>query len=569
MKWIKGICFAVGIGLCAGNVSAANVEKPVVLDGVLLSVTVSDLHGFIEGIGSVASQVSPMISADMLKSMVGMQIGNPGLTGIAPGKGLAIVALDPTNIFAVVEMTEAQMPACTNALAAKGVQFKYSEGMLIVAETAEQVDLGISHAKAVQDTLLAKRTPSLRIALKPSESIVENDEKIQGMLQMMPMMMGMGLQQNPNTSPEAIESITKVLEAELRVLLSLAKQVESAEIALIPANGSIRIDKVVAPVPGSNLSTFCNSPKINTWNPKLHSGLLDKGALQFDFLFANTEALLSLYMAEADQVVKEMKLNAEQIKPMMDSMQKWMALYGGTGCESVLFDDSSSVGASILVEIKDEVAALELLKTLQVDLSVFTELYKTFGVQMEIDFKENVREHAGVKIHQLSMDMSMEQASASEQEQFATLGLTNMMYEFAITDGVMAYVMGDGKIERLIDQLKNPDVSAPPLKARSVYPADATVYCDFNVGRYLAFFAAFVPEIAEPPMPQFIAILKDAEPITMAGYRNNGRMMCSLNVPGDLVSKIGQIAMQMQMQQAQPPVSEAVPPSTNPAEDAE
>ena len=172
-------------------------------------------------------------------------------------------------------------------------------------------------------------------------------------------------------------------------------------------------------------------------------------------------------------------------------------------------------------------------------------------MQMEFEFKENVREHAGVKIHQLKMNMSMEQMPATDQAQFDAMGLTNMQYEIAITDGIMAYAMGEGKIEQLVDQIKSPKASAPALKARSVY-SSADFYCDCNVGKYLAFIAAFMPETAGSPMPQFAAMLKDAEPVTMAGYRNTEGFMFSVNIPGDLLAKGGQIAMQMQMQQAQP-----------------
>ena len=565
MKWIKGICIAVVIGLFVGNMAmamaGAEIEKPAVLDDALLTVTVSDLHGLLDGVGSVASQVSPMFNGAMLKNMIGMQIGDSDLAGISPEKGLAVIALDPTNVFAIIEINEAQMPACTNALAATGMLSKYSAGVLIVGETAEQITKGVDYANAVQNTLLARRTPTLRIALKPSESIAKNDEKIQGLLQMMPMMMGMGMQQNPGTSPEALKGITKVLEGEVRILLSLAKQVESAEITLAPANGSIRITEVYSPVPESNLADFCNSPKANPWNPKLHSGLLDEGAIQIDFCFANPAALSALYMAEADQLVKEMELDAEKTKALIESMKKWMEVYGGTGCESIFSDNTSGLDASILLEVKDEAAALELLKSMQVDLSVLTELYKSFGMQMTFDFRENVREHVGVKIHQLKMNLSMEQMSAVEQERFDAMGLTNMQYEIVITDGIMAYAMGEGKIEQLIDQIKTPNASAPVLKSRSVYPADAIFYCDFNVGKYLTFVSSFIPETENSPLSQFATMLTDAEPITMAGYRNTGRLMFSANIPGDLLAKIGQIAMQLQMQQTQPPVG--IPQSTN------
>lgn len=553
MKWIKGTCLAVVFSLFAGSAAMADadIEKPTVLDGALATVTASDLHGLIDGVGSVASQISPMMNGMMLKSMIGMQIGDPQLAGIAPGKGLAVVALDSTNVFAVIEMNEAQFPACTNTLATAGMQFKYTDGALIVAQTTNQVEMGIAQSATVKSTLLAKRSPTLRIALKPSECIAKNNDQIQGMLQMLPMMMGMGLQQDPNVAPDAAAGLVRIVEGEIRVLLSVAKQVEAAEITLVPANGSIRINKVLSPVAGSRLATLCNSPMVNQWNPKLHSGLLGEGAVKLDFCIANPEALSTFVSAEADQLVTEMKLEPEAIKGFMDSMKKGLAVYGGTGCEVVRFGGESGFGADCLMEVKDEAIALEQLRTLQADMAGFTKLYKDLGMPMSFEFKESVREHAGIKIHQLKMSLSMEQMPAEEKEQFDAMGLSNMQYEITITDGVMVYAMGEGKIEQLIAQLKDPTASASMLKARSVYPAGAGFYCDYNIGQYLSFVASLMPEVPGNPMPQIAAMLKDAEPVTLAGYRNNGRLMWSVNVPGDLLAKVGQAIMMQQMQQMQ------------------
>ena len=68
MKWIKTVCIAALFSVVAGGMAQAapTIEKPVVLEDALLSVTVSDLHGLIDGIGSVAAQVSPMMNGMML-----------------------------------------------------------------------------------------------------------------------------------------------------------------------------------------------------------------------------------------------------------------------------------------------------------------------------------------------------------------------------------------------------------------------------------------------------------------------------------------------------------------------
>ena len=552
MKWINRMFFAVALSLFAGNMVMAEVdiERPAVLNGALLTVTVSDLHGLIDGVGSVASQISPMMNGTMLKNVIGMQLGDPQLAGISSNKGLVVVALDASNVFAMIEVDAAQFSAYTNALSPSGMQSMYRNGFLIVGQTADQVAQGADYAEAAKNTLLAKRSPTLRIAMKPSESLVKNNDQIQGMLAMMPMMMGMGMQQNPGTTPEAIQGLARMLEGEVRILLSMAQQVEAAEVTVIPTNGSIRIEKVLSPVAGSHLATLCNSPTENQWNSKLHSGVLGEGAIQLDFCIANPEALAIFVTAEAEQLIKEMELGeAPLVKSYVELMQKWAKAFGGTGCEVVQFGGGSGFGVAYLVEIKDEPAVLEMLKTMQASTAGFLKLYEDMGMPMAFEFKENEREHVGVKIHQLKMSMSLEQMPAEQQGQFNAMGLSNMLYEIAIADGVMACSMGEGKIEKLIDQLKDAKESTSILKARSVYPAGAEFYCDYNIGQYLDFVAELIPETPSNPLSQIAAMLADAEPVTLAGYRNNGRLKWGVNVPGDLLVKVGQVIM---MQQAKP-----------------
>ena len=98
MKWIKSIAVVTVLAASVLHAQAA-FEKPVVMEDAMLSVTVSDFHGLMDEVGGVAAQISPMLNGTMIKSMMGMQLGDPGLAGIPVGSGLSIVALDRTNIF--------------------------------------------------------------------------------------------------------------------------------------------------------------------------------------------------------------------------------------------------------------------------------------------------------------------------------------------------------------------------------------------------------------------------------------------------------------------------------------
>ncbi len=558
MKWIKTVCIAVVFSMVAGGMAdaAPAIEKPVVLEDALLSVTASDLHGLLDGVGSVAAQVTPMMNAMMLKSMIGMQLGDPGLAGIAPGKGLAIVVLDPTNVFAVIEVGEVQMPAYTNAVATMGVQSRYSNGLLVVGQTVGQVDKGMGYAEAVKNRLLAKRSPSLRIALKPAAIVEKNSDQIQGLLQMMPALLGQSMMQAPGATLGSTQTTLRFLEGELRVLLSLAGQCDVAEVVLMPENGSLRISEIFVPKSGTRLATLCDAPAVNPPNSKIESGYLGDGAVRFDSSLANPEALVDFTVAETEQLFKEMEIKDVDLPSLVAFIEKWWSVSGGSVSETVGFGGEPGLSVGYLMDVKDEAEALAVLKGMPKDIEPFLGLYEDIGMPMSMEFKENAREYNGVKIHQFGVSMSMTNQPPEVAAQMATMNLTNMVYDIAITDGVVIYAMGEAKVETIIDRLKDESFTPVPLKARSVYPEGGFYYFDLDVGEYMAFVTAFMPDAG---MQQMAALFQGVEPVTSAGFKADGRVMWSANVPGELIAKYGQMAMMMQMQQPQGGLPQATP----------
>jgi len=552
MKWMKTVCIAVSLGtVSAGLAQAApTIEKPVVLEEAMLSIAVPDLHGLIDGIGSVAAQVSPMMNGMMLKNMLGMQLGDPGLAGIAPGKGLAVVALDPTNAFAVIEVGEAQLPAYTNALAPQGILSKYENGLLVIGQTEEQVAKGLGLAKTVQNTLLTKRSPTLRIATRPANLIERNDEQIQGMLKMMPMLMGQSMMKSPEATLESTQTTLKFLEGEMRVFLSLASQCETVEVVLAPKDGSVRFSETFVPKAGTRLAALGGAPVLNQPNPRIKAGYLGNGAMRVDATLANPEALENFIIAEIEQLSKEMDLSDMDIAGLVGIKDKFWKVSGGSFSEMVGFGGESGMGVSYLMDVKDEDEALAAIEAMVRDSAPLTTLYKDLGIPLSIEFKENAREYQGVKIHQLLVAMSMTNQPPEVAEQLASMNLTNLVYDLAITDGLMVGTMGREKLETILDRLNDKSFKPAPLAARGAYPAGGFYYFDLDTGKYMEFALELMPDgAADPMMRQMGVLLQEVEPVTSAGFKTDGRIMWSLNVPGELIAKIGQIALMMQMQQ--------------------
>ena len=548
MKIKKQLSIALAVVVSIGGWAHASViDKPVAMQDAMVSITVSDLHGFIDGIGGVAAQVSPMASGMMIKNMAGMQLGDPGLAGIAPGKGLAIVMLDQTSLFAILEVSEAQAPAYSAVLTQQGMQSKYVEGALVIGGSAAEIEKGVSQLAAVKQTLLTKRSASLNIVAQPAALIEKNKEQIDGMMQMLPMMMGMGMAQTPGMDPAAIQSIGKILEGELRVILSLAGQCDIVELVLAPKAGSLQIDKVLASKAGTRLATLLNAPKVTTPNPKVQSGLLGDAAIALDCTLSNPEALTAFFCEELELVLKDMGIEVESITKMKESMMKWAKLYKGSFSENIGFGGESFMNVAYILDVGDEAEAVAMLKSMEQDLAGFMDIYKSLGMPMTLHFKENVRQHNGANIHQFKVNMTLPQAQMAEASGM-DMDLTNMVYDVAICDGLMLYAMGDTKVEALIDRVKDADFTPAPLKARSVYPAGGIYYCDVDVARYLEGLSSMMPADPNNPLPQVAAMLKGADPIVSAGFRESGMVMWSINVPGSLLAKVGQAAMAAQVQ---------------------
>lgn len=553
MNWIKVTAVAAVVAVAPAAALAA-VEKPQIMEEAMISITVSDLHGFLDEVGLVAAQISPMMNGPMIKSMVGMQLGDPGLAGIPVGSGLSIIAMDPTNIFAVIEVAEAQSAGYISLAKSQMLEARYEEGVLLVAGTPEALAKGIAQRGAVKSTLLTKRSPELRVAMQPAAMIERNKEVVEGFMQMMPAMLGQSMMSAPGATLESTQATAKILEGELIVGLSLAEQSETLEIKLSPKNGSVQLSKTFVPKAGTALAKLVNAPEVNKENSKIHSGLLDQGTILMDFHFTNAEALGEFVGTEVDSLLKELKLEDVDTAGLVDNLKKWFGMYGnGTGCEMVSFGgENGQMRMQYVTEVKDAEASLNLLKNIDKDMAPIFKMYESFGMPMKTTFKENAREADGIKVHQLSMSFEFSGLAPEQRDQIEMMGLSNIVYEVAMDNGLMFY-SGEGEMEALIKRVKNATSTVSSLKARKVYPAGGFYYFDLDMGDYMALVANMLPATPETEaMKQQMSTLFDGvDPITSAGFKQDGCVMWSVNMPGELLTKYGQMVMMMSMQQMQ------------------
>jgi hypothetical protein len=552
MKWITRsitlfVCCIMGVSVQAAPV----IEKPVVLPEAMLSVTVSDFHGFIDEVGAVAAKVSPMMNGAFIKSMIGMPIGDPYLSGIPEGKGLAIVALDVTNMFAVVELSEAQSTNYLNMVQSQGLLAKYDDGALLLARSPEALVKGESRVASVREILLGQSSSTLNVALQPAAIIERNAAAIDGVMQMLPIFMGQGLMQQPGATLDSAQSITQLLEGELRVLLSIASQCEVAEVILAPKDGSIQLSKTFEPKAGTRLATLLNSPTLSEEKPELHAGLLGAATILADFHLGNPEALGEFFGAEVATLLQAMQWGDVEVAGLVATTKKWFNIYSGTGCEAVTLGPDGNMKLAYIVGINDEAETLDVMRAMGADMAPFLKLYENLGMPMTMEFKENIGETNGVSIHQIAVKTDLSSMPEDQKIQMESMGMENMVYDIAIADDLLFYSELGG-IAALMKRVKEP-AEAELIQARNVYPAEGFYYFDLNMDGYMGFIAATLPDDPSVAMmkQQMGSLFKGVDPITSAGFKADGRVMWSMNIPGDLIAKIGQLGMMMQMQQMQ------------------
>lgn len=546
MKWVKLTTVAV----LAVSISVQAVEKPVVMDEAMISISVPNVHGFLDEVGLVAGKVQPGMNGAMLKMMIGMQLGDMNLAGIPANGGLSIVAMDPTNIFGVIEVSEAQSSAYLNMAKAKQLQAAYVDGTVLVAKEVGALEKGMAKVGSIKSGLLANNGSHLSIAMQPAEMIDRNREAIDGFLEMMPAMLGMGMMQQPGATLDSTQSITKILEAEVRVLLSVSEQCSEAEIKLAPKDGSLVLSETFVPKAGTPLAELVNAPAQKKENPKLHSGLLGDGAMKIDMVFASPDALAKFIATETKTVVKAMDLEDVDPEQVANVMTKWIDIYSGTGCEVVEFADDG-LKVRYVMEVADEAKALETLRSMAADMEPFMKMYEGLGMPMTMVFKENAREVDGLKIHEFGMEYDLTSMPAEQKKQFQDMGIDSMVFELAITDGMMFYAEKGG-MEALVKKVKS-GAEAPRIAARRSYPAGGFYYFDWDMGEYMAFVAKSMPD--DPSVAvmkqQMGTMFVGAPPVTSAGFKKDGIVHCSVTIPGELLAKYGQMIMMQQMQSMQ------------------
>ena len=511
----------------ASMTQAALVEKPVVLKDAMLTATVSDLHGFIDEACTIGSKFHPMMNSMMLKSMGGMQIGDSGFRGVAPGTGGALVMLAPENMFVVLEVVPEKKDLYLAFVEEQVcVPAKYVDGVVVMGSDPDLLSEYVAMVPAVKKQLLSRRSATLRVACSPSLLTSQFAAEIQQGVQMMTM--GMSAEMG---------DMSKVLEGEVRVLLSLASQCNAYELEISPSAGALRINETISAVPGSRLDAFLKAPVVNKPNPNLGCKMLGDGVVSFESFVANPSAMNTLIKGEAVAVLQAMGLDAGCLDAWLELMAALYENCGGMLCETIGFGgEDFPVDVRCVCEMKDGAAALGFVKSSCQADGVVAQFCKGLGVPVTMDYTENVGECKGVKLHRVSVDVSGEAGMAMEM-----MGIGNYELDLALVGNVLVGAPKDA-MDQVVGAVQQ-GTKPHKIQARKVFPSGGDFYVDFDLAQLAKGAKSMVP----PEMSSYLDVVEGADPISAACFSGGGAAKISIDIPESLISKIGAFVMQQQM----------------------
>lgn len=523
------------------------IEVPKMLDGALVTIVVGDMSGLIDKAGVLVAKVAPGMDAAGIKANLGARFNDPDIeSSFPPGSGMVVAVLESGGAVTMAEINPKVADAYVQKLAEQGAVAEAVGGVLLITNNREVLAAAKDILDEVNKNMLAGAgKPTVEVTVNLPKILERYDEQIQQLIQTLPAMLGI-FQSAAGTgqyTPEIMQNMVRMLEAEIRTIYHLAKQVEVLHFNLEPRDNGLRINKTVVSLPGADLAALLNAP-VAPFPEDLMKILPGKGAMRGAYS-VNIEALSDFVEKVANAILDQMNIAGSE-REFINWMKKAVAIYGDGIAMDMMIPGASMMSGSFIMESKDPDAFLKFLESMEEEFetSGLLAFYESMGMPMKFEVIKDVRQHNGVAIHVMKTEMEMTNIPAAEAERMREL-IGDMAYDIAILDDVVIYTMGAQPVEELIDAVKagsNPD--ARPLAAQSVFAPGAKAYFDIGIGELVNLMmksvAMSMPSDTPNPFMGIADLFKDVEPVTLAAYLQQGKIKVSLMIPISLFEKIGQ-----------------------------
>lgn len=509
-----------------------SIPEAVLLDGALLTAAVPDLHRTLDACQELMDAVMKETGVEFdLKAQLGGLIQDPELNGIPEGSGAALV-WDGTVWYALLECDRDTAEILALMTSETGMESAVMDGQLLLSQNAAGLEAGkAGAAKAAEQLLNGDRTGGT-VVVNSADLIEEFRPQINMGLIMMTNMMAYSGGQAGAPSPESMKGLAKFLEGEMRVLLSMASQIEVLDLSVTPSGKGLSFSQTMRMKEGSHLHRLITAPDVLQPDPAISVELLEPAMVGIEIHLSNPEALQTYLQAETDQLVTDMMLQPEAVEKWKEMLDMWTVFMGGSMAETVNIDPESGMSIAYILSMADEKAFLNIMEQMPIWMEPFTRMYEDMGMPMKMEMNLNSREYKGHAVHAYDFGYELDQMDPDMAAPLEQMNMADLKSEFTVVDNRLLWAMGSFPLNQLADNMIEGKKSGKPLFARRVYPDGGFLYYDLNMGLYMKYISAFMP--LEEMKEMFAAVtekLKAAPPLTGAGFQQGNRVQWRMDLP--------------------------------------
>jgi hypothetical protein len=301
-------------------------------------------------------------------------------------------------------------------------------------------------------------------------------------------------------------------------------------------------------VPGTEMAEMLAAPQGGDFRNLL--AYLDDGAIMNFSCNINRRTLKKVYPKFIDLMgrittdgVSEEDL--EKLKKLttkgIDAMGDSLAFSFGGGCK-----DSEPFSAKYVIKISDK-KAFERVVEEQLQMmhdGALANLYKAFGLEMDVKVKRGVGTYKGVRIDSAKVAFRMGEEDSPQNQMMKAMFGDCLHYRWAMVDDYCVYAIGgdtDKTIRQLMDQIRAEapeEIGSEMKEALNIIPdsEQADLVGTLNYVRMLNMVSAFMS------MPDGVDSLKLGVPtktnIAFAGRSADGRMTFQIALPKQHLQEI-------------------------------
>jgi len=290
---------------------------------------------------------------------------------------------------------------------------------------------------------------------------------------------------------------------------------ENITVALAPSAEACSLTLGLKPVPDSMMAAVVGEPLDGDLDHLL--GYLEDGAIFNVAAKVDRENLKTTYIGLI-KLVGEMipggipEADFEELQKMLtkgiDAMGDSLAItFDGST------DDSPPFMGKYVIEVKDQAAFEEVLEKelkLMDEGEMLADLYKGFGMEMDVEIDDDAGTYKGVKISAAKVAFKAGGDDTMQTQMFEKIFGDGIDYCWAFEKGNCIYTLGsdaDETIRELIDQVRagGPKQVGSQMKAALEVLGNsdkADVVGTFNFVRYMEMAAGFIAAIEEVDMPE-------------------------------------------------------------------